>query len=144
MRKGTTKGQKGIAAVEFGLIMPVVFLLLFGVIEFGTAFWRQQILTSAVREGARKGIVLSTPRYGSATKTAVTAYLSNLGWDTSKAVVTCSPSDCGTASASGSNLQVSATYPTSLVVLSHLLPGVLTVNGSGDMTLSASVTMQME
>src|SRR5487761_1588895 len=47
------RGQDGAAAVEFAIVLPVLVLLLFGVIQFGLAYNRQQGLNAAVREGSR-------------------------------------------------------------------------------------------
>jgi Flp pilus assembly protein TadG len=43
--------------VEFALIAPLFFLLLFSIIEFGRAVYYIQMLNSAAREGARYAIV---------------------------------------------------------------------------------------
>jgi Flp pilus assembly protein TadG len=52
--------RRGAAAVEFALIAPVLFLMIFGMIEFGRAVMVQQILTNASREGARRAILEQT------------------------------------------------------------------------------------
>jgi len=57
------KDQNGASAVEFALIMPLLFLLLFGIIEFGLLLFNQHIITNASREGARYGIVVRLDRY---------------------------------------------------------------------------------
>jgi Flp pilus assembly protein TadG len=49
-------GQKGVAAIEFAIILPFLVLLVFGSIEFGVMFYNKQVLTNATREGARAGI----------------------------------------------------------------------------------------
>lgn len=49
--------QKGVALVEFGLILPLLILLLFGIVEFGLLLFNKQVITNASREGARAGIV---------------------------------------------------------------------------------------
>ena len=49
-------GQKGAAAVEFGIILPFLVLLVFGTIEFGVMFYNKQVITNASREGARAAI----------------------------------------------------------------------------------------
>lgn len=140
-----THKQRGVAAVEFALIAPIVFLLLFGIVEFGLALWRKQVLTSAVREGARKGVLATNPRkpaYGTnSIESVVTGYLADVGWDSSLASVNV-PANCPTAG--GTQLVVSATYPTSLLIVSRLMPGTFTVDGNGNLSLSASVTMQCE
>jgi Flp pilus assembly protein TadG len=137
-------GQKGLAAVEFGLVLPIVVLILFGIFEFGMAFWRKQVLTAAVREGARAGIVATTPKKDKDyIEGVVETYLDNAGYTDSGRTVTAT----GAGGASGASLTVTATYPTSLVILSRLKLGDgvdSQVDGSGMMQLSATVTMQME
>jgi len=54
--------QKGAAAVEFAIVLVPLILITFGIIEFGTYLYNQQIITNASREGARAGIVASSPR----------------------------------------------------------------------------------
>ncbi|MFC1788952.1 TadE/TadG family type IV pilus assembly protein [Thermodesulfobacteriota bacterium] len=56
-KKMIIKEQKGVAAVEFAIILPVLLLVLFGIIEFGIMFYDQAMMTNAAREGARAGIV---------------------------------------------------------------------------------------
>ncbi|MDR3409606.1 MAG: pilus assembly protein [Formivibrio sp.] len=50
------KKQKGVSVVEFALVAPVYFLLIFGIIEFGLLFWSDLTMQYAVREGARYAI----------------------------------------------------------------------------------------
>jgi Flp pilus assembly protein TadG len=54
--------QKGVAAVEFALILLPLVLLIFGAIEFTTALYDKAVITNASREGARVGIVYDDPR----------------------------------------------------------------------------------
>ena len=54
--------QQGAAAVEFALILPILLMVLLGVIELSLALYDKAILTNASREGARAGIVLSSPK----------------------------------------------------------------------------------
>lgn len=53
----TARSQRGAATVEFAVVAPLVFLLVFMVVEFGRMVMVQQILTNASREGARRAIV---------------------------------------------------------------------------------------
>src|SRR6266478_3758803 len=48
--------QRGNALVEAGLIAPVMFLMLSGVIDFGRAFYYTDAAASAARAGAQYGI----------------------------------------------------------------------------------------
>jgi hypothetical protein len=50
-------GTRGQALVEFALVAPVFFLLLFAVIEGGRFILYYETLANATREGARYGIV---------------------------------------------------------------------------------------
>lgn len=45
--------QRGVAVIEFALILPVLLLLLLACAEFGRAFYQYNTLTKAVRDGAR-------------------------------------------------------------------------------------------
>lgn len=54
--------QKGAAAVEFALLLPILLFVFFGIVELSLALYDKAILTNASREGARAGIVLSSPK----------------------------------------------------------------------------------
>jgi hypothetical protein len=60
------KNERGGSLIEFVLIAWVLFLILFGIMEFGLIMYNQAVITNASREGARYGIVSRTPRYTSA------------------------------------------------------------------------------
>jgi Flp pilus assembly protein TadG len=45
--------QRGTSAVEFAIIISLVFIVLFGIIQFGIAYNRYQGINAAAREGAR-------------------------------------------------------------------------------------------
>lgn len=47
--------RQGAAAVELAVVLPLFFLLLFAVVEFGRAMMAGELLTHAAREGARLG-----------------------------------------------------------------------------------------
>jgi len=53
------KNQRGAAAVEFAIVVPLLALILFGTIDFALLFYNKQVLTNASREGARSAIVAS-------------------------------------------------------------------------------------
>lgn len=53
LTRNARKTQRGQAVVEFAMVLPVLFLLLVGIIFFARAFQLQQVLSGAVREGAR-------------------------------------------------------------------------------------------
>jgi len=71
--------QAGIAAVEFALVLPLLLLILFGIVEFGVAFYDQAVITNASREGARAGVVLRSPPVpDTAIEDKVTTYTAGL------------------------------------------------------------------
>lgn len=47
------KGQKGVAIVEFALILPFLLLLTFITTEFGRAMWEYNTLVKSVRDASR-------------------------------------------------------------------------------------------
>ena len=51
------RNRRGTAAVEFAIVAPVFFLLVFGMIEYGRMVMVQQVITNASREGARVGVL---------------------------------------------------------------------------------------
>jgi Flp pilus assembly protein TadG len=51
------KKEDGAAAVEFALIVGVLAILVFGLLEYGLAFWQVQNLRASAREGARVAAV---------------------------------------------------------------------------------------
>jgi Flp pilus assembly protein TadG len=53
--------EDGAVVVEFAIVASLLFLLVFGIIQFGLAFSRYQAYTAAAREGARVAAVRGTP-----------------------------------------------------------------------------------
>ena len=53
--------EDGAAAVEFALIVGVLVMLIFGMLQFGLAFFEIQNLRAAAREGARFAAVGNVP-----------------------------------------------------------------------------------
>jgi Flp pilus assembly protein TadG len=55
--RGLLGCERGTALVEFALIAPILFLFLFGIIEFGRALNYYNDLTQLAGQGARAAIV---------------------------------------------------------------------------------------
>ena len=51
--KRSLRGEGGAIAVEFAIILPVLLLLVFGIIDFGHAWYMRHLMSDASREGAR-------------------------------------------------------------------------------------------
>jgi Flp pilus assembly protein TadG len=65
--------ERGAAAVEFAIVAPLLFILVFGIIDFGFGFHAWNAIENAAREGARVG---ATDASGNAT-TNITARVQN-------------------------------------------------------------------
>lgn len=127
--------QEGAALVEFSLLAPLFVALLFGVVEFGLSIYSKEVITNASREGARFGVVYSTPRKTTAEiRAKVQEYLTKAGFtDTPTITVTGAQGDSGTP------LTVSVTYPYSFQVLPGFVGGL-----AGTLNLKADTVMLME
>ena len=68
------KARAGTTAVEFALVAPALFLILFGAVEFGRLLWTQAALHFAVEEAARCASV--TPSV-CGTSAQIAAYAAN-------------------------------------------------------------------
>jgi len=136
--------RRGIAAVEFALIAPILFFLGVGFVQFGVVLNQYVELTDGVRVAARQlGLSRTDSSPYSNTVTALTNATTNLsssnlnyylcvntsgGTCTSGATTQCtSDSNCSsalTAAGAGLAVTVTATYSCSLVVMGHdFLPG---------------------
>jgi Flp pilus assembly protein TadG len=84
----------GATAVEFACVAPVVFLVVFGLIELGRTLMVQQLLVNATREGARKAALPGVTR--DAVETAVTDYLQGMciAVDPANISITPDPATC--------------------------------------------------
>jgi Flp pilus assembly protein TadG len=49
--------DRGAALVEFGIVMPVLFLVLFGIVDFGLQFANLNSVRQGTRDGARQAVV---------------------------------------------------------------------------------------
>jgi Flp pilus assembly protein TadG len=47
------RGERGAVAVELAIILPVLLVLVFGIIDFGHAWYMRHLMSDASREGAR-------------------------------------------------------------------------------------------
>jgi Flp pilus assembly protein TadG len=49
--------HRGVALLEMAIVLPLLMLMLFGILGYGILLYDQSVITSASREGARKGVV---------------------------------------------------------------------------------------
>ena len=112
MTRRIRKNEEGQALVEFALLAPILFLVLFGIIQFGIAFKNSMALTDAVRTGARQATVsrsLADPV--GVDQTAVVGAASDLDSSKLNVTVTAPPWQ------PGATVTVTATYPYTINIL---------------------------
>lgn len=81
----------GTAAIEFGLVLPVLLLILVGIVDYGHLHFTRLAMTNAAREGARVGVTLPADEARAAAIAAADAYLDRAG--VTAAVAATTPSD---------------------------------------------------
>lgn len=59
-RKRSYRRPRGTVSVEMAMVAPVIFLMIFGSIEFGRMMMVRQALTNAARDGCRKACLVTT------------------------------------------------------------------------------------
>ena len=131
--------EKGIAAIEFGLILPILLVLIMGIIDFGLLMTSRASMVSASREGARAGIVKAVPSVtDDDIADIVRTALTNSGWDEAD-VALVDVDVTGAGGAFGTDLTVGVNSNYSFLVLSKLIPSI-----ADQLLLNASTTMKNE
>ena len=112
----SARNERGAAAVEFALVLPILIVVLFGIVEFGRAYNAQITLTHAAREGAR---ALAVGHTVAEAKTRVDDAATPLSLDpadvTPVGTVTPSGSDAYSCNV-GNEVGVEVTYPFEFIV----------------------------
>lgn len=129
---GRASRDRGAAAVEFALLLPLLLFLVFGIIDFGRALNAQITLTQAAREGARLE-ALGASNVVSGTKAAASG-LSPVG----VSVVTACPGGAGVSA------EVQATYSFSFITPINAIAHMFGSSFGSGMTLSATGVMPCE
>jgi len=119
--------------VEFAIVAPLFFLLVFGMVEFGRMVMVQQVITNASREGARIGVLDGTSTAD--VQAAVATYLQNAA--VSGGSVTIAP-DPPTSAGYGEPVTVTVSMPFDQV---SWLPSPIFLGGR---TMSATTVMRRE
>jgi Flp pilus assembly protein TadG len=120
--------------VEFAMVAPLLFVILFAIFQFGIVFMHSVALTDAVRTGARKASVSrASADPTSATQSAVLNAATDL--DSSTLAGRISVSTSGVGWSQGGSVTVSATYPYSINIL-----GIVVASGD----LHSATTERLE
>ncbi len=129
------KQRRGAAAVEFAVVAPVFFLLVFGMIEYGRMVMVQQIIVNAAREGCRAAVLDGSTTSGVKSTTITAMASGNITITTSN--VTVSPDPPSNAEF-GDPVTVTVTVPFNQV---SWLPSPMYLGGK---SMTASTTMRRE
>lgn len=101
------RDQRGAAAVEMAIVLPLLILLVFGIIQFSIYFNRLQGLQAAAREGARVAALPQSTQ--SDIKAKVTSALSGVLPTTQSPVITVSPSSANPCDLQAPDARVTVT-----------------------------------
>jgi Flp pilus assembly protein TadG len=127
--------QRGASAPEFALAAPIIVMLLFGMLEFGMFIYSNGLVANASREGARFGVIYSSPRKTQGEiRTKVEEYLQKAGL-TDPATINIT----GAQGSTGSSLSVDVNYQYNFQVLPNFVEGFI-----GPIAVNANSTMVME
>ncbi|KWN13221.1 TadE family protein [Burkholderia ubonensis] len=131
--------QRGVAAVEFAIVLPILLLIIFGIVELAIALYDKAVITNASREGARAGIVLKSPKPTAADIQNVvlsytSTYLITFNTKSPPTIAT-----TGQGGGFGTPLSVNVSYRYSGLGLGHMLSAL-----TGPIMLSATTVMNNE
>jgi Flp pilus assembly protein TadG len=85
------QSERGSAAVEFAILLPLLLMLVLGTIEFGRAYNAQITLTNAARDGVRVMAINNDP---SGARTAAKNAAGSVSSTITDANITISPGTC--------------------------------------------------
>lgn len=115
--------ERGAAAVEFAILLPLLLMLVLGTIEFGRAYNAQITLTNAARDGVRVMAINNDPAGARTAAKAAAGAVSSAIPDSN---ITISPATCGT------DKQVTVTINYSLSTITGIA-GPFPMTGKGVM-----------
>lgn len=124
-----SRNERGAAAVEFALVLPLLVLLVAGIANFGRAYYLQATLSGAAREGVR---VMALKNDAGLARTAVRSAAGSVTLTDAQISVAVSPvGPCLSTATSQPNATVTITYTTAVV--SKLFGTTITLRGKGVM-----------
>ncbi len=119
------KSEHGQALVEMALVLPLFFLLLFGVIEMGRVGYAYITVSNAAREGGRVATIGGTDLdINSSIKNAASSL------DLASLTITITPTQ--DQRQSGQGVTVTVSYPVQLIIplISNILPNPVVVSSN--------------
>ncbi len=147
------RGEHGAVAVEFAIIVPILLLLVFGIIDFGHAWYMRHMMSDASREGARYATRYKTDATGhrilpqSLSPTADDYILTTWGLasrlpadaDPKVSLSGDAATETNASMLAGEDFIVTITATKNWFVLGNLIPGL-----GNSQTLSVTTTMTCE
>ncbi len=118
MRKNRSRSmsnQRGASAVELAFIAPLLFLFLFGIIQYGFVFNRKISVTHAAREGARQLSLAVAPASAETNAEATSPNVAG-------SVMNCTAQPNSTDSSGGTTVEMLCVAPTSVYRFFGLVP----------------------
>ena len=79
MLRRLRRNSDGTAAIEFGLTLPLLLIVLVGILDYGQIHFTRLTMTNAAREGARVGVTMPETEAQAAAVAATTSYLAQAG-----------------------------------------------------------------
>ncbi|TDL46985.1 TadE/TadG family type IV pilus assembly protein [Kocuria rosea] len=101
------RSERGAAAVEFALVLPILVAVLLGIVEFGRAYNAQITITHAAREAARTMAVQDDP---AAARTAARNAAPSLNPALTDAQINVAPADCTAGATTTITVQHNVTF----------------------------------
>jgi Flp pilus assembly protein TadG len=132
--------ETGQALVELAIVLPILFLLIAGILEFGRAYNIQQIVVDASREGSRMAVVADAAVDSAAVKARINKLLADNHLDSTKVGIAISPS--ADWKKTGQAMTVQVTYPFKFKFVAALMDWA--TGSTAGITLSGTTTMRNE
>lgn len=132
-----SRGERGIAAVEFAFLLPILGLLLFGLVQLGLAFQNHQVLSQASRAAVRFGVQPTDPKHSAAEiRQRALDFLNSAGLSVERSTVVV----IGAEGEAGQQLRVRVEYPANIAIFNNFMRG-----GSSDrITLASEGVLEHE
>jgi Flp pilus assembly protein TadG len=130
-RQKRGRDDRGAAAVEFALVLPVLLLVIFGIIDFGRLLYAKITLSEAAHAGARAAALVGESAAQDEVAKSVT------GLDTSAGPVTATVSACANDPTADATVTVHYTFK--LVTPLGILAGI--GGSNGEIALSETSVM---
>jgi len=135
-RKRAMKRRRGVAAIEFAVVLPILMLLLLGAADFGRCFYTSVAITNTARAGAEYGSMhpFDSSTQGTWQTGVRQAAVDELGasnsFDPGRLVVTATSI---TESGGARRVSVQAAYPFNTILHWPYIPASISVQGASVM-----------